>query len=149
MSALQIKKIAFLILLEVVMLVALYMALMYFRFSQFGNETFAGCFEMGLNTTELQYCMYEVVAYYMNDGSWMAIQYVFLVIPATILAYLNIRKISDSLMIHALFVSAISTIIIWLLLTPPLMASLAAFTGIPLGGLIAKSRQTRARLSVS
>ena len=139
MSSLQIKKIAILILVEVVMLIAIYMGLMYFRFSQFGNETFAGCFEMGLDTTELQYCMYEVVAYYMNDGSWFAIQYVLLVIPAVIMAFLILRKISNNLMTHALFASSLSTILIWLIVTPPLMASLAAFTGIPLGGLMAKS----------
>jgi hypothetical protein len=149
MSSLHIKKITILIIAEVAMLIAIYMALMYFRFSQFGNETFAGCFELGLDTTELQNCMYEVVAYYMNDSNWMAVQYVLLVLPATLLAYLYVRKIPNNLMTHVFFVSSISTILIWLVLTPPLMASLAAFTGIPLGGLMAKSRVSKIQPVVS
>ena len=143
MPLVTLKKLFFLTMAEVVILTGLYMSLMYFRFNQFGHETFSGCFAMGLNTDELQLCMYEVVAFYMNSSTWMAIQYTILVIPAILVSFLFVRKLLVSQIETGLFSGAISTILIWLILTPPLMPAVAAFSGIPLGALIAKSLSTR------
>lgn len=140
MMTLQLKKIIVFTISQVVMLVVIYMALMYFQFSRFGHETFAGCFELGLNSTELQYCMYEVLAYHINDSHWMAVQFVLLVVPSVLLAWVLTHRISHNRMTHVLFASSISSIVIWLVLTPPLIPALAAFTGIPLGGMMAGSR---------
>ena len=95
---------------------------------------------MGLNTMELQHCMYEVVAYYINDSRWFAIQYTLMVIPATFLAYLLTRSIPQQAILLSLSAGTITATLIWISLTPPLMATLAAATGIPLGGLIAQNR---------
>lgn len=143
MPLVSLKKLFFLTLLEVIVLTGLFMLLMYVRFNQFGHETFSGCFQMGLNTDELQLCMYEVVAHYMNSPTWMAIQYTLLVVPAIFVSYMMMRRFSGAQIELGLFSGAISTILIWLILTPPLMPAIAAFTGIPLGALMAYSLTKR------
>ncbi len=128
---------------EFILLSGIYMALMFFRFNQFGTETFSPCFEMGLTTDELQQCMYAVVAYYVNDPGWMAIQYTLLVVPAIMVAYLLTRKIPQQSLLVGLITGVICATLIWASLEPPLLAALAGITGIPLGGLISSSRFAR------
>lgn len=142
MYSFPLKKAVLIIFSEFFLLSGIYLALMFFRFNQFGTETFTPCFEMGLDSTEMQRCLHAVVAYYINDSGWMAVQYTLLVIPAIISTWLFTRKIPGQSLLLGLTSGVVSAVLIWVSLEPPLLAALAAITGIPLGGLIAQSSFT-------
>ena len=140
-SQVSIKKIILTVIVEFFGLAALYMASVYFRFSQFTPETFSSCFEMGLNTQELQYCSSLVVNYYLTEPRWLALQFTFLMIPAVTISWLLHKNQQERLIAQSALSGLITAVLIILAIDSPLQPTLVAFLGIPLGGLIAHSRQ--------
>lgn len=143
MPSVSYKKIILAIITEFTALSLIYLATLYFRFNQFGQETFTYCFEAGFNTEELQFCTYQIIAYYLTKPTWLAMQFTYLVIPATGIAYLFHRKDTSNQLAQSAIVGFATAILIVLALDHPILAALAALFGIPLGGLIAQSRPKR------
>ena len=95
---------------------------------------------------ELVYCVQLLNLAYLNDPRWLALMFVYLLIPAVLVGYISAVWAGRERVIVVPLAALLSALALWLRVDHAELAALACFLGLLFGGLLQHSRARRRRL---
>ena len=94
---------------------------------------------------ELVYCVQLLNLEYLNDPHWLALMFVFLLLPAALIGYITAAWAGRERVIVIPLCALMAALALWLRVDNAELAALACCFGMSLGGLLVHSRAKRSR----
>lgn len=95
---------------------------------------------------ELVYCVQLLNLAYLNDSHWLAVMFIYLLLPAALIGYITAAWAGRERVIVLPLCALMSALALWLRVDHAELAALACASGLLFGGLLVHAKAKRKRL---